>query len=238
MNSVHAAFWAKAHPVDDAAAAFHPLVAHCLDVAAVALLLPSRAASRPRDARVLGFLVALHDIGKISRPFQAKERDHWPVAALGAFPTVPPPAGPAHDAFGLHLLRGTGVTEGYCLARRRASTDGPMAMPGSSGGLTGVHPRTMPSSTIRTVFCTAQSDGTEAASSKPSGGRFQEVLAEVVTQQGRTIDQLTLALDRLGLQRQTIEVEAGGKPLQHLGKLVRQNRCCSVLHLPPEPAAA
>ena len=56
-------------------------------------------------------------------------------------------------------------------------------------------------------------------------------------QQGRTIDHLALALDRLGLQRQTIEVEAGGKPLQQLGKLVCQNRCC-VLHLPPESSRA
>src|SRR3954464_2807157 len=46
-------------------------------------------------------------------------------------------------------------------------------------------PMTMPSSTISTVFCTAQSEGTSAASSKSSGGRVQEVLAEVVTQQGK-----------------------------------------------------
>jgi hypothetical protein len=31
-------------------------------------------------------------------------------------------------------------------------------------------------------------------------------------QQGRTIDQFAFALDRLGLPRQTIEVEASGKP--------------------------
>jgi CRISPR-associated endonuclease/helicase Cas3 len=110
MNPLHASFWAKAQPVPDAAAQFHPLVAHSLDVAAVALLLPSRA-SLGLDARMLGFLVALHDIGKISRPFQAKMPEHWPAEALGAFPAERPPAGPAHDAFGLFLLHSRAVAQ-------------------------------------------------------------------------------------------------------------------------------
>ena len=51
-------------------------------------------------------------------------------------------------------------------------------------------------------------------------------------QQRRATDQLSLALDRLGLQRQTIEIQAGGKPRQQIGEMVGQNRC-GVLHLLP-----
>ena len=99
MSSSQNDFWAKAHPAADVAVAFHPLVAHSLDVAAVALLLPRRSALRI-DARMLGLLVAVNDIGKIS-PFQAKVPIHWPHKALGAFPVTPPPPGPAHDAMGM-----------------------------------------------------------------------------------------------------------------------------------------
>ena len=42
-------------------------------------------------------------------------------------------------------------------------------------------PTTMPINTIKTVFCTAQRGGTQAASSKSSGGKVQEILAEIVT---------------------------------------------------------
>jgi CRISPR-associated endonuclease/helicase Cas3 len=165
MNPVHAAFWAKAHPLPGAAAAFHPLVAHCLDVAAVALLLPSRQAFG-LDARVLGFLVALHDIGKISRPFQAKECKLWPEAALGAFPAVKPPAGPGHDAFGLFLLHSDGVTGAL-----RQVLPGPA--PGQRGwthghagllwrALAGHHGRP-PEPMITPPFATALCDGCRAS---------------------------------------------------------------------------
>jgi CRISPR-associated endonuclease/helicase Cas3 len=104
MIADHTDFWAKAqHPARDGEAAFHPLVAHSLDVAAVALLLP-RHRALGIDARMLGLLIAIHDIGKISRPFQAKVRMHWPQKALGPFPATPPPPGPAHDAVGMFLL--------------------------------------------------------------------------------------------------------------------------------------
>lgn len=80
----------------------HPVAAHALDVAAVAMLLP-----RPTQAafprRTLGFLVALHDIGKLSRGFQSVVPAHWPVDALGP----PPPGalgGPRHDLLGYRLL--------------------------------------------------------------------------------------------------------------------------------------
>ncbi|MBX6741046.1 MAG: CRISPR-associated helicase Cas3' [Acetobacteraceae bacterium] len=100
-----AEFWAKAQPAEGADAAMHPLPAHALDVAAVAILLPRRA-TFSLTGQALGFLVALHDIGKFSRPFQAQAPAHWPRGTLGSFPAEqPPPPGPRHDALSLHLLR-------------------------------------------------------------------------------------------------------------------------------------
>jgi len=95
-------FWGKARPAPDGQPRMHPLVAHALDVAAVAVLLaPPR---REMEAQTIGFLVALHDIGKFSRPFQAMAPAHWPERALGAIGDRIP-TGPKHDALGLHLLR-------------------------------------------------------------------------------------------------------------------------------------
>jgi CRISPR-associated endonuclease/helicase Cas3 len=83
----------------------HPLLAHSLDVAAVSVLLPRRL-TFGLTGQTLGFLVALHDIGKFSRPFQALAPEHWPITALDPFPVdnLPLP-GPRHDALGLYLLR-------------------------------------------------------------------------------------------------------------------------------------
>jgi len=98
-------FWGKARPSYTAAAGMHPLLAHSLDVAAVALLLPRRL-TFGITGQTLGFLVALHDIGKVSRPFQAQAPEYWPSSVLGPFPAAnPPPSGPRHDALGLYLLR-------------------------------------------------------------------------------------------------------------------------------------
>ena len=97
-------FWGKARPLDDANAGMHPLLAHSLDVAAVAILLRRRL-TFGLTGQTLGFLVALHDIGKLSRPFQALAREYWPSDALGPFPAAnPPPPGPRHDALGLYIL--------------------------------------------------------------------------------------------------------------------------------------
>jgi len=97
-------FWGKANPADGAVSPFHPLVAHALDVAAVATLL--RHHHLGLDERLIGWLVALHDIGKFSRPFQGKVPALWPQAALGAFDANhPPPNGPKHDELTLYLLR-------------------------------------------------------------------------------------------------------------------------------------
>ena len=62
----------------------------------------------------------------------------------------------------------------------------------------------------------------------PSGPR-----ASAIRNQAAPSTSSRLRWNRLGLQRQTIEVEADGKPLQQRGKLARQNRCC-VWHLPLE----
>ena len=81
MPEPFATFWGKARPGNGATAPTHPLVAHALDVAAVALLLPRR--TPILDGRMLGFLVALHDLGKFSRPFQAQVREHEPITNRG-----------------------------------------------------------------------------------------------------------------------------------------------------------
>ncbi|MFZ4408093.1 MAG: CRISPR-associated endonuclease Cas3'', partial [Paracraurococcus sp.] len=97
-------FWGKARHDDDAISSMHPLVAHSLDVAAVAILL-SQTRGIGLPGQTIGFLVALHDIGKFSRPFQAMAAPHWPAAALGAWlEDRRPPPGPKHDSLGFHLL--------------------------------------------------------------------------------------------------------------------------------------
>jgi CRISPR-associated endonuclease/helicase Cas3 len=107
MPSVTTAFWGKARPSDGSPSATHPLPAHVLDVAAVAGLVPGHLPVEI-DRRTLGFLVALHDIGKFSRPFQAKVPEAWPADALGPYPDLNrPPSGPAHDLVGLSLLGDT-----------------------------------------------------------------------------------------------------------------------------------
>jgi CRISPR-associated endonuclease/helicase Cas3 len=88
----------------------HSVPHHSLDVAACALVLLS--AFRPPvevpDA-TLAALVALHDVGKFTRPFQAQVPDLWPPS-LGPF--VQPPPG-YHDDAGYALLCGalTGLVD-------------------------------------------------------------------------------------------------------------------------------
>ncbi len=96
------AFWAKARPRDHSGPQSHSVVAHSLDVAAVAMLLPcALSISIPRQT--VGFLVALHDIGKFSRPFQALVPALWPVPILGPL-TPDAAAGLRHDVLGRHIL--------------------------------------------------------------------------------------------------------------------------------------
>ena len=79
-------FWGKASPSGDEAERFHPLVFHALDVAAVfgalteadaellGILASSFAASGERIVATLTVLVALHDIGKVSKKIPGQKR--------------------------------------------------------------------------------------------------------------------------------------------------------------------
>ena len=81
-------FWAKLKITNGEVVEWHPLLAHCADVAAVAEALLQRSILRRRHARLLGlddlssahigrlaYLVALHDAGKTNHGFQRKAFD-------------------------------------------------------------------------------------------------------------------------------------------------------------------
>ncbi len=102
MTATWTRFWGKARPDESGNARTHPVVAHSLDVAAVAMLLP-RPTQGAISRQTLGFLVALHDIGKLSRGFQSIVTAHWPVDALGPAPALAL-GGPRHDLLGYRLL--------------------------------------------------------------------------------------------------------------------------------------
>ena len=85
-------FWGKAQPIDPTRGPqWHPLVFHSLDVAAVGDALLTRDAGLGRSlSRLLGLerehtilvmrvLLALHDIGKFAKKFQAKVPDRYPA---------------------------------------------------------------------------------------------------------------------------------------------------------------
>ena len=108
-------FWGKARPTPEAEHPWHPVAWHGLDVAAVgSVLLRGKPRLRERlgllsdlDERGIGDLVAaflaLHDIGKLTRPFQAKVPAYWPGSVLGS-PPADPPADPGHGATGMKLM--------------------------------------------------------------------------------------------------------------------------------------
>jgi CRISPR-associated endonuclease/helicase Cas3 len=114
--------WGKARPAPDALHASHPLLYHCLDVAAVGeALLQMRPETVARTAgwlgwsaevlaRLLVFMLVLHDIGKLSRPFQAKVPELWPEELLGSLGPAPP-RDPGHTTTGAWLLRQALVDE-------------------------------------------------------------------------------------------------------------------------------
>jgi len=96
-------FWAKSSR-GDAAVPMHSVAHHSLDVAAAATMLLEELRPPERIApQTLVTLVALHDIGKFTRNFQAKVPDLWPPL-LG--PYAPPLAGYPHDETGYALLAG------------------------------------------------------------------------------------------------------------------------------------
>jgi CRISPR-associated endonuclease/helicase Cas3 len=103
MNEHLLRFWGKtvAPGLESAARLFKPALHHLLDVAAVALELQAAAPLRlAREAAAFGVnpdalrraravLAGLHDLGKISAPFQAKVPALWPADILGTLPAVP-----------------------------------------------------------------------------------------------------------------------------------------------------
>lgn len=107
--------WGKARPIEGSAGAWHPLWKHALDVAAVGqALLDARPAFRDRLATALGqdaetarrwlpYLLALHDLGKAARGFQAKVPALWAEDLLGPFPEAAG-ADPGHPALAAGLL--------------------------------------------------------------------------------------------------------------------------------------
>lgn len=96
-------FWAKSGRTGEPVT-MHSVVHHSLDVAAAAAaLVPLLRAPTPIPTATLTALIALHDIGKFTRTFQAKVEALWPPA-LGTF-SRPPPGFP-HDAAGYVLLSG------------------------------------------------------------------------------------------------------------------------------------
>lgn len=105
MCAEYCRFWGKA----DDAGLYHPAVFHMLDVAAVAFRWMTRTEIRfpgiSGDASpyypTLALLIALHDIGKFSRPFQAKRPDLWPIALGFQKDEL---AAPRHDTAGFQLL--------------------------------------------------------------------------------------------------------------------------------------
>lgn len=108
-------FWGKARPVEPSRGpGWHPLVFHCLDVAAVGEVLltrhqglksalPRLLGLAPQEAvRLVRFLLCLHDIGKFAKQFQAKVPDLYP-SCFGDDPASVP-AHYDHGAGGLRLF--------------------------------------------------------------------------------------------------------------------------------------
>ena len=99
-------FWGKARSeLAASAASSHPAAYHMLDVAACAqALLPYLAPQIGLSWRSLAvFLIALHDVGKFTRTFQALSPAHWPVDALGAYAGRVPAE--RHDTLGFRVLQ-------------------------------------------------------------------------------------------------------------------------------------
>jgi hypothetical protein len=76
----------------------------------------------------------------------------------------------------------------------------------------------------------------QAEHRRPGGGLTERQPAGTACQ-GQANDlnaavDLTIALDRLGLTGQGVEVEVGGKPAQQVVKPIRRRERCCVLHLP------
>lgn len=109
MDDFVCRYWGKAQPKNPETPTWHPLAYHALDVAAVADALLAKDLRRLEQLayrlgvqtealhRLFVFLIALHDIGKLSRYFQAKSD----LGPLGSLPNAPHTA---HDDVGYALM--------------------------------------------------------------------------------------------------------------------------------------
>ena len=102
-------FWGKSRVLASGELVSHSAALHMLDVAAVARawllaekpFVPGVGAWRESYLMPLAVIIALHDIGKFSHPFQAKVEALWPQS-LGAYKRALPM--PRHDHAGYALL--------------------------------------------------------------------------------------------------------------------------------------
>ena len=115
-------FWGKAQRLDDGQTATHPLVCHCLDVAAVAQTLLDRFPRRllwlarlldadPKLLRgLITRLVALHDLGKFHPDFQGKLEGYC-GKFLPALVPFEQPVRARHDALGALIAENLNVQQ-------------------------------------------------------------------------------------------------------------------------------
>jgi CRISPR-associated endonuclease/helicase Cas3 len=100
---MYSTFWGKTRDSEGDKIGWHPVAYHSLDVAAVgSVLLGVHGIPEVEPAYHPGLLTLLawHDIGKFTRPFQCKVEALWP-SVLGRFQ---PLSGQAHDSAGYWLL--------------------------------------------------------------------------------------------------------------------------------------
>jgi CRISPR-associated endonuclease/helicase Cas3 len=112
------ALWGKAHPGDGQPAPAHPLLCHMLDVALVARRMLDVIAPRSTVRRLaqmmdlpwepalawISLLVALHDLGKASPPFQDKAPAMRHVLDAIGFDLDPPQSARFHGTLGVHWI--------------------------------------------------------------------------------------------------------------------------------------
>lgn len=109
-------FWGKARPREGHASEYHPLPYHSLDVAAVGVVWLEQdprllgwlsgllGLSREATRALIGFLLALHDIGKFAAAFQIKVPERFPKTVFDSMACAGLPSGFRHDDFGVRLL--------------------------------------------------------------------------------------------------------------------------------------
>ena len=119
-NDLYYSFWGKTRRYENGELGWHPIAYHSLDVAAVGSVLLRNQHMLDIDTTfhpLLLTLLAWHDIGKFTRPFQCKVERLWPPA-LGQFRPVSVSYGHDTAGYGLLTLPLEAVTEGLMLGWR------------------------------------------------------------------------------------------------------------------------